>query len=125
MIVASPPCREFSLHDMPWSRGKVAPPDMTIVNACFRIREEAKPRLFLLENVRGAQPFLGKAIAHHGPFYFWGDAALLPWIPTIWKDHRHIKSPAERAKIPFPLAYAIAQIFISSRKRTDEKEVYA
>lgn len=111
VIVASPPCREFTLHDLPWTRATAPPPDMSLVNACYRIRDEARPRLFLLENVRGAQYLLGRAISHLGPYYFWGDAALLPRVKLRRKEMVWGGKPAERARIPFPLAYGIALAF--------------
>jgi hypothetical protein len=31
----------------------------------------------VLENVRGLQKFLGRAVAHYGSYYLWGDVPLL------------------------------------------------
>lgn len=82
IIVASPPCQEFSYRSFPFKRCQElaanVPPDKTIWQACERIAKECNAPL-VLENVRGAQKYMGKAAAHYGPFYLWGDVpALLP-----------------------------------------------
>jgi hypothetical protein len=92
VIVASPPCQEYSYMAMPWSRakqiagalrGEVPFPDgykgsvtieqlRALFDACFRIAKEAGVPL-VVENVKGAQPWVGEARARYGSFYFWGD----------------------------------------------------
>jgi hypothetical protein len=70
---------------MPWKRAKaLPPPDNTLFEACFRIQREAcdaAGRLIpmVVENVCGAQKWVGDARWHHGSFYLWGDVpALMP-----------------------------------------------
>ena len=112
-VVASPPCQEFSRHSQPWTRAKNPPqPDLSIVEACYRLRDIFKPKFFLLENVRGAQPFIGRAPLHRGPYYFWGDVALIPEL-TAWtyKESLSSKQVNERAEIPFPLSYGLAMLW--------------
>lgn len=75
LIWASPPCDEFARESMPWSKtGKT--PDMSIVLACKRIIEEAQPKYYVVENVRGAinyfRPHFGNYRYHVGAFYLWG-----------------------------------------------------
>ncbi len=102
-IVASPPCQEYSYMAMPWSRGKqiaraIDEPEChrrfpegytgsrtigklnALFNACFRIQREASEAAghhipLIVENVKGAQPWVGKAKANYGSFYLWGDIA--------------------------------------------------
>lgn len=107
---ASPPCREFVLHSMPWLRKKnPPPPDMSVVIACFELVRRLKPGLFILENVRGAQPYIGRAPIHWGNRYLWGDVALIP-LPTKYRKKEAYSGHQAmlRAKIPFDLAYGIA-----------------
>lgn len=87
LIVASPPCTEPSYRAMPWSRAKKlnaeGPPHtfIALFNACFRIAEEAGCPV-IVENVKGAQPWVGRAKWHYGSFYLWGNVpALMP--PTM------------------------------------------
>lgn len=88
VIVASPPCQEPSYRAMPWKRAKalnaIGPPHLFIelFNACFRIQREASEAAghyipLIVENVRGAEPWVGKARAHFGSFYLWGDVGMV------------------------------------------------
>lgn len=85
LIVASPPCQAYSYRAMPWKRAKaLPPPDNTLFDACFRIQREACEAAgrhipLIVENVRGAQPWVGRARWNFGSFYLWGDVpALMP-----------------------------------------------
>lgn len=104
LIVASPPCQEFSYMAMPWKRakqiaralrGEVEFPEPyrgsrtvadlnAIFDACFRLQREASAAAgrhipMIVENVKGAQPWVGRAAWNFGSFYLWGDVpALLP-----------------------------------------------
>jgi hypothetical protein len=119
LIVASPPCQEFSYMAQPWKRGKriaaglrLPSSDLSaqellweehgqqitdamcghgtfpdgykgsrtlaeltaLYRACFRIARECGCPI-VLENVKGAQPWVGKAQANFGSYYLWGDIA--------------------------------------------------
>ena len=93
LIVASPPCQAYSYMAMPFSRGKKIAAeyrsgvrdvkDLTaLFDACFRIQREACEAAgrhipLVVENVKGAQPWVGKAKAHFGSFYLWGDVEMV------------------------------------------------
>jgi hypothetical protein len=117
LVVASPPCPEFSRWDMPWTRRRnPPPPDLSIVGACYRIAWELRAPI-VLENVRGAQMFLGRAKAHAGPYYLWGDAPLpLPAVRQRCKESMSSTWQAERARIPFELALHIGRHFSTKAK---------
>ena len=94
-IVASPPCQAYSYRAMPWSRAKaLPPPDNTLFLECFRIQRQAIEAAghhipLIVENVRGAQKWVGRAQWNYGSFYLWGDVpALMPPILS-----RRMKSP--------------------------------
>jgi hypothetical protein len=85
LIVASPPCQGYSYRAMPWSRAKaLPPPDNTLFDACFRIQREACEAAghhipLVVENVRGAIPWVGRSRWNYGSFHLWGDVpALMP-----------------------------------------------
>lgn len=85
LIVASPPCQAYSYRAMPWKRAKaLPPPDNSLFEACFRIQREANEASdhfipLVVENVCGAQKWVGRARWHYGSFYLWGDVpALMP-----------------------------------------------
>ena len=81
IIVGSSPCQEFSYRAMPWKRAKALPPPefgMQLFNAQFRIQREASEAAghhipMVIENVCGAQKWVGEAKAHFGSYYLWGD----------------------------------------------------
>jgi len=95
-IVASPPCQFFSYCAMPWTRAKKLAADvrsdpirlekeLALFNACVRIGKEAGCPT-VIENVKGAQPWVGRAAWHYGSFYLWGDVpALMPSTLSVLK----------------------------------------
>lgn len=113
LIWCSPPCTEFARESMPWSKTGNTP-DMSIVEACIRIIQEARPRYWLIENVRGAVPYfrplLGEPREIHGPFYLWGH---FPALGRPRLNHRKKESYGShqahlRGMIPYPLSLALA-----------------
>lgn len=111
LIVASPPCQEYSYMAMPWRRAKQIAralrgedefPDNykgsrsiqqlnELFDACVRIQLEAcaaadKHIPMIIENVRGAQDWVGPARWRHGSYYIWGDVpALMPMTKALPK----------------------------------------
>jgi hypothetical protein len=89
LIVASPPCQDYSYRAMPWSRAKaLPPPDNALFDACFRIQREASEAAgrhipLIVENVRGAQKWVGRARWNFGSYYLWGDVPAL--MPITWQ----------------------------------------
>lgn len=117
LIVAAPPCQEFSRHDMPWPRAKnPPPPDMSIWNACIRIAREAGLPL-VIENVRGAQKFMGKCVRKVGGRHFWGDVP--PFIlecehknATYYPPNPNGLRPWIRSRIQPEIGEAIGRHFL-------------
>lgn len=94
LIVASPPCQAYSYRAMPWKRAKaLPPPDNSLFEACFRIQREASAAAgryipLVVENVCGAQKWVGPAKWHFGSYYLWGDVpALMPIARKAIKGH--------------------------------------
>ena len=89
LIVASPPCQAYSYRAMPWKRAKaLPPPDNSLFEACFRIQREASAAAgrhipLVVENVRGAQKWVGRSRWNFGSFHLWGDVPAL--MPMTWK----------------------------------------
>src|SRR5690349_22300515 len=121
LIVASPPCTEYSYMAMPWSRAKQIARALrgedefpepyrgsrtiaelnAIFDACFRLQREASEAAgrhipMIVENVRGAEPWVVPAAWNFGSYYLWGDVPALMVAPkdnrlkggqTNWRDH--------------------------------------
>jgi len=91
LITASPPCQKYSYMAMPWTRAKTLVrwyedadhPERraelnALFNACIRIGKEAECPT-IIENVRGAQKWVGRSRWNFGSFHLWGDVpALMP-----------------------------------------------
>jgi len=99
---------------MPFSRGKQIaaalraqgefPPGYTgsrtiaelteLFDTCFRLQREASEAAgrhipLVVENVRGAQPWVGRAPWHYGSYYLWGD------IPALMPSAGALKAPGQ------------------------------
>ena len=130
-IVASPPCTQFSQMNA-IRKVNLPPPDMSLVDAAFRIRKESGVPT-VIENVRDARKlFPEPCVTHRGAYYLWGDVPLIfnmkvplkmgaaarakkadgslgPQRLKIWGARSRSEAGArERAKVPFSLAYPIA-----------------
>lgn len=117
LVVASPPCQQYSRHDQPWTRKRnPPPPDHSVWNACVRIAASIGAPL-IIENVRGAQAFHGWATWHYGPYYLWGDvpALMVKFMADRErkKESRSSTAIAERSMVPFELAYHVGKVFAS------------
>jgi hypothetical protein len=132
---------------MPWKRAKaLPPPDNSLFEACFRIRQEACEASgrfipLVVENVRGAQPYVGRARWRYGPYFLWGDVpAVMPPALNVSKQPGHwfkdsgtasgsarfgSKSKERKewsarvAKIPLPLSRHIARAWWPHDVATD------
>jgi hypothetical protein len=140
LIVASPPCQAYSYRAMPFKKAKaLPPPDNSLFDACFRIQREACEAAgryipIVVENVRGAIPWVGRSRWNFGSFHLWGDVpALMPFATDAVKlggswfhgyrtghgprNHGSNSNARKRAsaiiaKIPLPLSRHIARTYL-------------
>jgi hypothetical protein len=109
LIWASPPCTEFARESMPWSRTGKAP-DLSLVQAVYRVVGESKPVWWVVENVRGAQRWIGRAVMNIGPVYLWGWFPPFKSTPAYGKERLSSKDKAERARIPYEIGASLADV---------------
>ena len=130
-IVASPPCQQFSQMLRIGKDRTPANPALSLFHAAQRIGREAGVPI-IIENVRDARRYFPGVRTHRGAFWFWGDVPLLSpvkvrpkiggsfhksrpsharlyWSGT-WNGKR--ARAAQLAKIPLPLARAVARGFL-------------
>ena len=107
LIVASPPCQAYSYMAMPWSLAKAKAAAIradetgtaleqlnALFNACFRIQREASEAAgrhipLVVENVRGAIPWVGRSRWNFGSYHLWGDVpALMPMTLAATNEGR-------------------------------------
>lgn len=126
LIVASPPCQEYSYMAMPWQLAKAKAAAIRaddtgaeldrlnrLFNACFRLQREAGEAAgrhipMVVENVRGAQPWVGRAAWNFGSYYLWGDVpALMPQtlkavkVPGVGAGWKHPDDPRHQPGLAF------------------------
>jgi len=131
LIVASPPCLEFSLaYSSPKSKagreGRPFEADMTIVESCMDIIRHFNPQWWCLENVIGSiadiGPILGAPKQIHGPFVMWGTIPHLVDVdlPAGEKASKDVHSgnPLRanlKAMIPFEISFSLLRTWREQR----------
>ena len=124
-----PPCTEFSKANWRAGKCKDRTPDMSIVEACFRIVKEAKPTYWMIENPQGClRHFIGRPqycikygdYGHYSqkPTDLWG---VLPWFGSYQNNNvqkytgnlsAHSfgpRSPAKRALVPYGFSMVLCK----------------
>lgn len=131
-VWASPPCTEYSYSNRKFatweSKYETAP---KLWRDSLRVVREARPRFWIIENVKGAQQVWGRAPYHYGSFFLWGYfpfeyLPVIPWTTSLKGTHadRSVvtdkngglyqwdegRSAAEKAVIPPELAKAVYEV---------------
>ena len=134
LILASPPCLEFSnAYNAPRARALRGnldhKPNMELVEVTLEIIQLLCPKYFIVENVNGSQkyfePYFGKPKQKIGPYVLYGKFPEIlvrsGQLPTkAEKDKRH--SPLRsnhRAKIPLPLSMGALTAILEQTYITD------
>ena len=132
VLVASPPCTEFSdLLFLSVARGSRGPGEpekgMELVRETHRVIQETKPRFWVLENVRGSVKYISTLLGPpkflHKPYYLWGDFPRF-LLPNSFLGHKTLKgrdgrlnsetnwlplASYFRSRIPLPLSIGLAR----------------
>jgi hypothetical protein len=117
IVLASPPCTEFTKASLPSSWVSVKKygcnPDTTLLQRTIDIIAELKPQCWVIENVRGAipyfEPFLGGPVKKIGSRYLWGQFPMFDSSPKYgkWKLPPSQERPSLRSLIPYSISLAL------------------
>ena len=126
VIVASPPCLEFStVYNAPRPKAKREGiefnPDLSILKACKEIIDFINPKWWIIENVAGASKDFTQELGMPprqiiGPFLLWGYFPYLPMEPGfvhLKEKMPHKKGPLRgnyRAIIPLEVSQALHDV---------------
>lgn len=109
VVVASPPCTEFSpITKLSYRKGQRGPPNpekgMELVREAGRVIKEANPRYWLVENVMGSIPYVketfGKPMLEARPWALWGNLpmGIFPQEPKRHNKQFHQLNDWQRGK---------------------------
>lgn len=117
LIVASPPCTEFTKSTLPktWASVKKygCNPDTSLLKKVLQLIRELNPRWWVIENVRGAikyfKPLMGRPVKKIGSRYLWGKFPIFDSKPTFgkWKISPSKCRASLRSLIPKSIALAL------------------
>ena len=109
IILASPPCTEFTRDKLPWFNDEKTP-SLDLVIATKEIIRVLKPQWWVLENVVGSVKWIQPILGHHkkrvGSRYLWGEFPLFD-CKHIYGKSKVSRSPQRaiiKAIIPYPLS---------------------
>ncbi len=111
LVWASPPCTEFSRESMPWSRRGITP-SLELVEAAERIIRQVQPEFWVIENVRGASPYLTPRFGSpltYGPVFLWGNFPPFRARVKPWKEKLSSTKRVQRAAIPYPISRGLLE----------------
>lgn len=94
----SSPCEQFSVHGMKHFHPNPKYPEMGV--KLFNHGRQMLEQLnipYVMENVRSAEKFVGKAVNHCGPFYFWGNAVPAVFPPECYRVTKSLEVGSSQA----------------------------
>lgn len=93
-VWASPPCQEFSYESFPFKRCRdkaaLHAADKSLWESAVKIAADLNAPI-VIENVRGAEKYFGKAKAHYGSFYLWYDVPFMLPMGRPVKGFQEVK----------------------------------
>jgi len=122
-ICASSPCEQFSVHGMKHFHPNPPYPELGIkLFEHTRAICETSRIPYVMENVRAAQQFIGKAVHHCGPFYLWGNGVPLLMAQGIHKgidvgSSKLVKAMSVEEKRAYRAQFIWNQAWSSSKTR--------
>ncbi len=120
VLLASPPCVEFSKANMP--RYPDIVPDMALVHATKKIIDAIEPKTWVVENVRGAVPYFADVFGTYaqvcGSRYLWGNFPKFPCNHRNCCGKQKVPPGALRtergAKVPYEISYNLRKAIMEA-----------
>ena len=108
IILASPPCTEFTRDFLPWFNDPY--PSLDLVRKTKEIINELKPQWWILENVQGSVKWIDPILRHYkkrvGSRYLWGDFPIFDCEHIYGKQKIGVRDRAARRAItPYPISF--------------------
>ena len=134
IILASPPCTEFSRWTMRGMNrvlrerheaGLLERPSLHLVQETWRVILECQPAAWVIENVHGSPQFISKILGpHRGVWakrYLWGNFPELGPIAHSTRLKMSMSSTwvAQRSEIPPELAQAVMQACLTGSQQEE------
>jgi len=122
-VCASSPCEEFSVHGMKHFHPNPPYPYLGVeLFEHTRALLDASGVPYVMENVRAAQHFVGRAKHHCGPFYLWGNAVPMLMAQGIKKgidvgSSRAVKTMNKEEKRQYRAQFKWNQAWSNSKRR--------
>lgn len=121
LVWASPTCTEYSRWGMPasWFPDRTYP-SLDLWWACKRGIRYLDPVYWVVENVRGAQLFHGRADFHFGPYFLWTNIPLISPLGHEWPSKAkmsrgsHPLASAKRGRLPYGISLAVREACLSA-----------
>ncbi len=110
VVLASPPCTEFTQSILPWYPESI--PSMDLLHKTIEIIKQIKPLYWIIENVKGSatwfEPFIGHYRQRAGSRYLWGN---FPMFMVSHKEcygkaqaKRHSNYAEMKSEIPYSIS---------------------
>lgn len=118
IVLASPPCTEFSKSNMPdsWNKNRSVDPNTILLQKTLKILYWVDPKWWIIENVAGSRPFfypfIGKPVKKVGSRYLWGKFPIFDCKDVYgkWKLSPGEDRPALRSLIPYELSLSVCRM---------------
>lgn len=111
VVLASPPCTEFTRSILPWY--DQGPPSMELLNKTVKIITQIKPLFWIIENVKGAvkwfAPTLGSPRQRAGSRYLWGNFPMFLVLHKECYGKAQAKRYKNYAEMKSIIPYAISK----------------
>lgn len=111
VVLASPPCTEFTRSILPWY--DQADPSLELLYKTIKLIEQINPVYWVVENVKGAVRWFRPALGHYrqraGSRYLWGNFPMFMVLHKECYGKAQMKRHKNYAEMKGEIPYAISR----------------